>query len=236
MDETESFEHRLVELAGIPLTNETLETALGRVADITVRAIPACDAAGVSVLEGRRVVTAAASAALVHRVDEHQYVADEGPCLEAIRTGEVRRSPRLKADIRWPKFGRLAVGEGVVSCLSLPIVTSDVGATGALNLYSQEQPFEEIDEDIGRRYMGSVAVAVANARAHARAREVIDQLQEALLSRDVIGRAKGVIQTYEGCGPDEAFDRLRSMSQHRNVKLRDLAAKVVKAPDDFVRR
>jgi FAD/FMN-containing dehydrogenase len=50
MGETASVGHRLLELAGILLTNETLDGALGRVADITVRTSPACDAAGVSVL------------------------------------------------------------------------------------------------------------------------------------------------------------------------------------------
>ena len=72
-------------------------------------------------------------------------------------------------------------------------------------------------------------------RAYAKAQEVIEQLQEALQSRDVIGQAKGIIQAREGCGPDEAFERLRSMSQHRNIKLRDLAKAVVEAPDDNLR-
>jgi AmiR/NasT family two-component response regulator len=49
------------------------------------------------------------------------------------------------------------------------------------------------------------------------------------------GQAKGIIQARAGCGPDEAFDRLRSISQHRNIKLRDLAKAVVESPDDFVR-
>jgi hypothetical protein len=116
----------------------------------------------------------------------------------------------------------------------LPIGTGDVEASGALNLYSQDQPFERTDEDIGRRYVTSASVVVANARAYARAREAIEQLQEALLSRDAIGQAKGIIQSRDGCAPDEAFDRLRVMSQHRNVKLRDLAEAVIEAPDDLV--
>jgi hypothetical protein len=62
MDEpTESLGHRLLELTGIVLADETLEAALDHVAQVSVRAIPACDAAGVSVFEHGRITTAAAS-------------------------------------------------------------------------------------------------------------------------------------------------------------------------------
>ncbi len=236
MDEQrESLEDQLSELAGFLLTDETLETALGHVADIAVRAIPACDAAGVSLLEDGQVTTAAVSGPLVRLADGHQYAADEGPCLETLRTGELTRSPRLEADTRWPKFRPPALGEGVVSCLSLPLLVGNHRTAGALNLYSSNRPFEEVDEDIGRRFAPSASIAVANARAYANAQTVIEQLEEALQSRDVIGQAKGIIQAREGCGPDQAFERLRSMSQHRNVKLRDLAKAVAEAPDETLR-
>ncbi len=236
MDEPrEPLEQELSELAGMLLTNETLELMLGHVAHIAVRAIPACGAAGVTLFEHDQLTTAAASGPLVQRIDEHQYASDEGPCLESLRTGEVRRSPSLQAETRWPKFRGPAVDDGVVSCLSLPLVIGNHGTGGVLNLYSENQPFEETDEQIGRRFMGPASVAVANARAFAKAQAVIDQLQEALQSRDVIGQAKGIIQAREGCGPDEAFERLRDISQYRNIKLRDLAKAVVEAPDEFLR-
>jgi AmiR/NasT family two-component response regulator len=50
----------------------------------------------------------------------------------------------------------------------------------------------------------------------------------------VIGQAKGIIQAREHCGPDEAFERLRDLSQHRNIKLRELAKAVVESPDDIL--
>jgi GAF domain-containing protein len=235
MDEArDPLEEELSELAGLLLTDETLETMLEHVAVIAVRAIPACDAAGVTLFEHDQMSTAAASGPLVPRVDEHQYAADEGPCLESLRTGEVRRSPALTAETRWPKFVPPTIGEGVVSCLSLPLVIGNHGTAGVLNLYSQNQPFEEVDEEVGRRFMAPAAVAVANARAHAKANALIQQLQEALQSRDVIGQAKGIIQAREHCGPDAAFERLREISQNRNIKLRDLAKTVVESPDEIL--
>jgi GAF domain-containing protein len=230
----EAVEDQLSELAGLLLTNEHLETMLGHVADIAVRAIPACDAAGVTLFEHDQLTTAAASGDLVWRVDTHQYAANEGPCLESLRTGEPRRSPSLQAETRWPKFRPPALEEGVVSCLALPLVIGSHGTGGVLNLYSEASPFEQSDEDLGRRFVAPASVVVANARAYAKAQVVIDQLQEALRSRDVIGQAKGIIQAREQCGPDEAFERLRDISQRRNIKLRDLAQSVVDSPNEFL--
>jgi GAF domain-containing protein len=225
-DVSRSLDVELSELAGMLLADETLDSTLERVASVTVRAIPACDAAGVSLTEKGRVVTAAISEPLVATVDNHQYDTREGPCLETLRTGEPRRSESLAHDSRWPGFAPRAVAEGVISCLSIPLVVGN-GAAGALNMYSRSVPFRQSDEDAGREFGVPASAAVANARAYAKSQELVDQLQEALQSRDVIGQAKGVLRARTGCSADEAFETLREMSQRRNVKLRDVAEEVI---------
>jgi hypothetical protein len=47
-------------------------------------------------------------------------------------------------------------------------------------------------------------------------------------SMPVIEQAKGIVMAQHGCGPEEAFEVLRRMSQHTNVKLYVLAARLVK--------
>ena len=47
------------------------------------------------------------------------------------------------------------------------------------------------------------------------------------MSRAVIDQALGVIMARERCPQDKAFAMLRSVSQNRNVKIRDLAARIV---------
>ena len=54
----------------------------------------------------------------------------------------------------------------------------------------------------------------------------MDGLKAALGSRTLIGKAMGVIIEREGVTETEAFEMLKTMSQHRNVKLRDVAAKL----------
>ena len=45
----------------------------------------------------------------------------------------------------------------------------------------------------------------------------------------VIEQAKGIVMAQRRCGPEEAFDVLRQVSQRTNVKVAVLAAQLVKA-------
>jgi ANTAR domain len=53
------------------------------------------------------------------------------------------------------------------------------------------------------------------------------RLQARLASMPVIEQAKGIIMAQCRCSEDQAFDALRKASQRENIKLRDLAARVV---------
>jgi len=53
------------------------------------------------------------------------------------------------------------------------------------------------------------------------------RLQARLASMPVIEQAKGILMTQCGWSEDQAFDALRRLSQRENIKVRDLAAKVV---------
>ena len=54
----------------------------------------------------------------------------------------------------------------------------------------------------------------------------VDGLKTALGTRTLIGKAMGVIIEREGVNETEAFEKLKTMSQHGNVKLRDVAARL----------
>ena len=54
----------------------------------------------------------------------------------------------------------------------------------------------------------------------------VEGLEEALLSRDVIGQAKGILMERLHLTPDQAFEELRAASQKHNRKVRDIAAEL----------
>jgi len=61
--------------------------------------------------------------------------------------------------------------------------------------------------------------------------EHVAGLETALLTRDIIGQAKGILMERYRITADEAFDRLRTASQHKNRKVRDLAEELASTGD-----
>lgn len=84
---------------------------------------------------------------------------------------------------------------------------------GALNLYAEHpDAFDTESEDLGFVYATHAALAWNTLR-----RTV--QFRDALASRDIIGQAKGMLMERYRLSADEAFDRLRQLSQHSNTRL-----------------
>jgi GAF domain-containing protein len=128
---------------------------------------------------------------------------------------------------RWPDFTNRALYEGVQSILAFPLRSSEE-VFGALNLYSQqEDAFDDRSVSLGETLAARASVVLLNASRFEEATRLADQLQEALKSRAVIDQAKGVLMEREKISADEAFDRLKSLSQRSNLKVRDLATHLV---------
>jgi GAF domain-containing protein len=210
-----------------------LKDVLTRVAEYAVAAIPGADGAGLTLLEKGHGDTIVASAPFVVEVDAIQYGIVEGPCITAAIEGRTVRSGALSGDAQWPRFGPQVARLGVNSVLSLPLLAPD-RVVGAMNVYAH--PIDAFDDHaarIGELFAGPAAIAVQNAQVLAQTKRLAHQLQAALTSRAVIDQALGILMSRAGSTADEAFDRLRERSQADNVKLRDVAQRVV---DEAVRR
>jgi AmiR/NasT family two-component response regulator len=70
-------------------------------------------------------------------------------------------------------------------------------------------------------------VLAAHAAAAILASREGDQLQSALSTRDRIGQAKGIIMERFGIEDVRAFAMLRQLSQDSNMKLVDVAQRVI---------
>ncbi|WP_285622186.1 ANTAR domain-containing protein [Actinoallomurus iriomotensis] len=62
------------------------------------------------------------------------------------------------------------------------------------------------------------------------ANRTIVSLRKALWTRTVIGQVTGIIMAQRGLTADGAFEALARASQHRNVKLAELARTLVENP------
>ncbi|MFJ4935185.1 ANTAR domain-containing protein [Streptomyces pseudovenezuelae] len=59
----------------------------------------------------------------------------------------------------------------------------------------------------------------------------VAQLRQALASHAVVDQAIGVVIALSGLTPERGWEVLRTVSQHTNIKLRDVARHVVRWPD-----
>lgn len=225
----------LTSLAGLSISagQQGLEDMLRHVGEFAVRAIPGADGAGVTLLESDRADTIVASAEFVRAVDAVQYGLGEGPSITAARDRCTVTSASLSDETRWPRFGPQVARMGVHSALSLPLLGT-AEALGAMNVYAHARnAFDDRSVELGELYAIPAAVSVQNAQLLSQARRLAGQLQEALTSRATIDQAIGIVRSRSGCTPDEAFAKLRGLSQSENRKLIAVAQQIV---DDAVRR
>jgi GAF domain-containing protein len=228
----------LADLAGLVAASMGLEDLLAQVAGFAARAIPGADGAGVTLLQvdraDNRVEVLAASAPFVAEVDEIQYVVlGEGPCITAALERRTVRSGSLGGEKLWPRFGPRVGRLGVHSVLSLPLPVAD-RVIGAINVYAHgKDVFDEHAAELAELFAAPAAVAVHNAQVLARAQALTDQLQAALARRPVIDQAIGILRARTGGTSEEAFDRLREISQNEHTRLGVVAQSIV---DEAVRR
>lgn len=206
-----------------------LSVFLQSVCQQIVATMLAADMAAVTILPaaGKQPETIACTEERAFDVDAHQYRANEGPCLEAARTGQVVRARIEDAEQRWPAFAANVAGMGVASYLSVPLLTGE-SEVGALNLYGLgDRGFSEIDEVLLQVFVAAVEGAVWNARRAEMWRSEVEGMQAAMRTRGVIERAKGMLMVLHGIGEDRAFELLVQQSQRLNVRLASVATEIV---------
>lgn len=208
----------------------SLGETLLRVSQVTTNAMPAADMAGISLLgTDGKPTTGVFTDPEAPEIDSAQYASGRGPCLDSWRLGKVIRLDSIdEAKADYPEFAEAAGAHGIRSTLSLPLVAGD-DAAGAMNLYSRtENGFTAEDESVGMMLASAAAIVLINASAYWQAAQLGEQLSQAMQSRAVIEQAKGILMARSPrLTADEAFDMLRKASQRENIKLRDIAQRIV---------
>ncbi|MDQ0983060.1 GAF and ANTAR domain-containing protein [Streptomyces sp. V2I9] len=215
------------DLVSLLLDTDTLDDFLRALARSTLLMSPTADGCGVTLERQGRPLTVASAGTSAPPLDEAQYGQDDGPCLEALREGHEVSVGDMREESRWNGYPAFAVASGTLSSLSLPIAAHSHTA-GALNLYSpKEHGFADADLGALRALAAQATGAVELAQRLADTRTFTADLEAALQSRAVIDQAAGIVMQQRRCTSEEALRILRTASQHRNVKLRDVCAQLV---------
>jgi GAF domain-containing protein len=176
----------------------------------------------------KRSATVAGSSDKAVRLDQIDQRLGQGPCVEALNVGHPVLLADVATDRSWPEYSQVLAAQGCRSALGVPM---DLGKTSeavlnffapATGLFTQEAISEA----------AAFADVAGSALRLAIRIETVEQLntdlKNAMIHRQVIDTACGMIMAQNRCSHDEAFKMLGDeASSHRNQKLHDVAAEII---------
>ncbi|MEU4558875.1 GAF and ANTAR domain-containing protein [Actinoplanes sp. NPDC023936] len=199
---------------------------------VTDRAQSLVDAAAAGLMladERGRLEFMAGSDENVRLVELFQLQNDQGPCLEAFRTGRsIVNVDLASATDRWPRFAPRATDAGFRSVHAFPLRLR-TQVIGALNIFGSSTGgvFDPADVPIMQALADIATIGLMQERAIRRSEALTEQLQGALNSRIIIEQAKGAIAQVHGISVDEAFRRIRAYARNNNRRLTEVAELIV---------
>lgn len=117
----------------------------------------------------------------------------------------------------------VARNEGIVSLLSVPMMLKD-RAIGVINSYTRsEHQFRQEEISILQAVANQAAVAIENTHLS----EEILTAKEALESRKVIERAKGILMKELGVSEDEAYKKIHKKSMDLRKTMKEIADAII---------
>jgi GAF domain-containing protein len=213
----DALARRLAEAARSLQRQNTPQEVMDGVVYLAREMVPGADEATITMVrQDRHCYSAAATSALASDFDVLQDATGEGPCLDAIWQQETVRVDDLASDPRWPVLGPRAAERGIRSMLCLQLFVHR-DTLGALDLLGRApSAFTDESEHVGLLLASHAAIAAADAHH-------FENVTSALVNRDVIGQAKGILMERFKITSDQAFAVLAKVSQDTNRKVSAIA-------------
>jgi transcriptional regulator with GAF, ATPase, and Fis domain len=191
--------------------------------------LTAVDAAGIvlqDAADGLHVLTSSSEQSWL--LELFQVQVDAGPCLLACRTGEQVLVEDLDVDVtRWPQFAQRAQDQGFHAVYAMPLRLRSE-RIGALNLLSTTTGgLSDADLRVGQALADIATIGILQERMLTRGDALHRQLQIAINTRAIIEQAKGVLAERNGIEMEEAFVRLRALSQGTSRRMTDVAEAII---------
>jgi PAS domain-containing protein len=163
------------------------------------------------------------------RLDLWQLEAGEGPCVSAFDTGATVVSGELGHDERWtiPELD----GSPLTAAVVVPLAHSDQ-TQGVLAAYLRPSTDPWAIVGVTEILAAGVSAVLQEQGLRSHIAELSDDMRAALASRSTIEQAKGVVMASKHCSADEAFHHLVMLSNTSHLKLREVAAQIVRSASD----
>jgi GAF domain-containing protein len=186
--------------------------------------VPGCDAAAVTQRERSKLVLAAATDDRAAACVELELVLGHGPTPTAAWHSEVSVAEAVERDVRWPEWAGGVTGHGFSSVLALRLAVGSE-RLGALTVFSTA-PHEWTPREL------SLAMAFAtHASTAMHTAKLEGTVHFTVEARHRIGVAQGILMQRYDVSEEAAFSMLQRYSNATNIKVRDLAVRVIQRRD-----
>jgi GAF domain-containing protein len=202
------------------LKEAELKPTLEAIAVNAVETVEPAAHSGVILMQRGALLPQASVGEPTRLLDEWQQEHRVGPCIDAAQQQQIVDIVDTAGEHRWSGFGDRAYEVGVRSMLCVPLWVEDQ-SFGTLSLYAASaDAFTEQHVRLTRLFATHAALALSDANR-------AQNLRAALVNRDVIGQAKGILIERNRITAEAAFEVLAAASQATNVKLVAVAQHLV---------
>lgn len=209
--------------------------ALRRAIELATRTITGCAGATVTRWTAAPGRAEAAEPELDEGAATHPEVAElfnlqharrEGPSYDTMRLARPVICDDILIETRWPRFTAAALRRGI-RCLATTLHTDDQVMV-TMTLYGvRADALKRTELPFAALLTAQGSAAAANTVHFDNVHRTAIQLQEAVDTHAVVDQACGILMQATGCDADDAFRRLRRVSQTRHIKLTALARRIV---------
>lgn len=212
----------------VKLANTSEARALDRLVTVAARQVPACSGANAATWRGGELLLSASSHPDLPALTDVQRSSGRGPVTDAITGDRPVHCADTLAEERWPEYAAAALRCGVRCSVTMVHQSGGTALTLALlgarprSIDPDQVPLAELLVVVGGAVLSNVADYGDSQRTAL-------QLTDAAAARELVDQAKGVLMHAFSCTAAEALARLRQMSQQRNIKVTEVAARIIEA-------
>jgi hypothetical protein len=218
----------------LTLASPAESQAMHRLVELAARHVPGCSGAAAALWQAGEVTAAAVTHPDLAELVDAELRSGRGPVIDAITAGQQVGCADTLSDSPWPEYSALALALGVRCSLTLVHQSGPVSLT--LTMFGgRPRTLDPERLPIGDLLIAFGGAAVRNTSTYGAAERAARQLSEGADSRAVVDQAKGILMASMSCTAAEALRRMREISQARQIRVTEVARRIVESHELGVR-
>jgi hypothetical protein len=210
----------------LSVASKSPSRSLNELVALAARQVRACSGATAALWrDGEPLFMAASHPDVAHLIGV-EVEGGRGPEIEALASRATVSCPDTLSDERWPEYARAALYRGVRCSVTLAHVLGSAAVTLSL-LAARPRVLDPDQLPLAELLVAVGGAVIGNMSSYTDAERTAFQLREAAESRALVDQAKGILMHALGCSADQAFERMRQISQQHDLRVTEVARRII---------